>query len=140
MRRRRVVIVAGLVVTLLLLLVGFLLLIPRGPSARITHAAYDRVRLGMTAEEARAAVGLPPGDYRTAASEDDHAPADESEALPGLAYGPDDAGPEPVDWMGDNACIWLDVDPERGVVAKHFGKMRDVKPTLSERVRGWLGL
>jgi hypothetical protein len=32
-------------------------------------------------------------DYRTEANQQDHAPADENEALPGLAYGPDDAGP-----------------------------------------------
>jgi hypothetical protein len=140
MRRRRTILLAAALVLAVLLLVGYWVLVPRGPSARITRAAYERVRLGMTAEEAQAVIGLPPGDYRTAASATEHAPADENEAVEGLAYGADDAGPDPADWMGDDACIWLDVDPERGVVAKHFGAMRDARPTISERIRGWLGL
>jgi hypothetical protein len=141
MRRRKILLVGTcLTLVLLLLFFGYLLLVPRGPSTHITRTAYERIRLGMTVEEAQAVIGLPLGDYRTEASSQEHAPADENEAVPGLTYAPGDSGPDPADWMSDKGCIWLEVDPERGVVAKHYGTMRDAKPTLLERVRGWLGL
>jgi hypothetical protein len=38
-------------------------------SARISPEAYARVQEGMRRDEVRAAVGLPPGDYRDAAHE-----------------------------------------------------------------------
>ncbi len=142
MRRRKIVLAGmGLLLALLVLLfVAYLVLVPRGPSCHITHAAYERIRPGMSVDEAQAVIGLPPGDYRTDASSQQHAPADESETVPGLAYAQGDPGPDPADWMSDQGCIWLEVDPKRGVVAKHYGTMREAKPTLVERIRDWLRL
>jgi hypothetical protein len=98
------------------------------PPPPINVEVYERIEKGMTQAEVEAAIGLPPGDYRTDPAGRRHF----AELLPGK-------GARVVEWEADGCNIQVRVDERSGrVTSKIFGEgLRP--PTLLERLRAWAG-
>jgi hypothetical protein len=108
---------------------AWLLLCPAPPSSRITPAAAGRIERGMTAAEAEAVIGLPPGDYRS----DPPGPGHFAEFLPKL-------GVRVLEWEAGACTIQVRVDENSGrVLSKLVGESLGPSPP-SKRLRAWLRL
>jgi hypothetical protein len=91
---------------------AWVLLRPAPPSSKINPSAAERIETGMTQAEAEAAIGLPPGDYRS----DPAGPRHFAEFLPRT-------GVRIVEWEADHCNIQLKVDEQSGrVVSKIVGE------------------
>jgi hypothetical protein len=102
---------------------------PLSPSSRITPAASERIVPGMTAAEAEAVIGLPPGDYRAGPA----SPRHYAEFLP-------KPGVRVLEWEADDCTIQIRVDQPSGrVLSKIVGEPLG-PPLLWQRLRTWLGL
>jgi hypothetical protein len=108
---------------------AWLLVRPPSPSSRITPEASELIVPGMTAAEAEAVIGLPPGDYRS----DLASPRHYAEYLP-------KPGVRVLEWEADACTIQVRVDEGSGrVLSKIVGEpLRP--PTIWQRLRTRLGL
>jgi hypothetical protein len=98
-----------------------LLWIARGP--RVTAARLNVIQMGMSREEVERTLGGPPGDYSTG---------------PCLSLACHANSPN---WLCDDGHLFVDFD-ERGTAREVvvYGVIRQPLPTLTERIRHWLGL
>jgi hypothetical protein len=129
MRRRRRVVLLAAAGCALLGAAAWVLLRPAPPASKVTPAAAGRVEPGMTQAEAEAAIGLPPGDYRS----DPAGPRHFAEILP-------QGGTRVVEWEADRCNIQLKVDKRSGrVVSKIVGEPLP-PPSFWEQVRARFGL
>jgi hypothetical protein len=126
-RRRRLALFAA-VGCALLGAAAWVLLRPAPPSSKITPAAAERVEPGMTQAEAEAAIGLPPGDYRS----DPAGPRHFAAFLP-------KPGVRVVEWEADRCNIQLKVDETTGRVVGKIAGEPLAPPGFVERVRASLG-
>jgi hypothetical protein len=108
---------------------AWLLLRPDPPSSKITTAAAERIEPGMTEAEAEAAIGLPPGDYRT----DPAGPRHFAEFVP-------QKGVRLLEWEADGCNIQVKVDERSGRVLTKIAGEPYTPPTFWQRARAWLGL
>ena len=108
---------------------AWLLVRPPAPPSRITPEASERIAPGMTAAEAEAVIGLPPGDYRS----DPTGPGHFAEFLPR-------PGVRVLAWEADSCTIQVRVDENSGrALSKLVGEPLG-PPTPWERLRAWLRL
>ncbi len=129
MRRRWKLILLAAACLVLLCAALWLLLRPPPPSSKITPAAAERVAPGMTEDEVVAAIGLPPGDYRS----DPAGPRHFVEFLP-------KPGVRVLEWEADACNIQVKVDEPTGRVASKIVGQPMPPPSAWSRLRGWLGL
>jgi hypothetical protein len=108
---------------------AWLLVRPPAPPSRITPEASERIAPGMTAAEAEAVIGLPPGDYRA----DSVSPRHYAEFMP-------KPGVRILEWEADDCTIQVRVDEDSGrVLSKIVGEpLRPPGPW--QRLRTWLRL
>jgi hypothetical protein len=126
MRKRRWTIVLLSAACAVLGMAAWLLSRPAPPSSRITPAAAERLEGGMTAAEAEAVIGLPPGDYRS----DPASPRHYAEFLP-------KPGVRVLEWQADFCTIQVRVGENSGRV---LSTLVGAPPSPWQRLRTWLGL
>jgi hypothetical protein len=109
------------------------------PPDRITPDAYERVKEGMSRDEAQAAVGLPAGDYRDGA----HRPGGRWDTEWSEEAGDEDYGGDTVGrlaWEGNVYSVVVGLDEAGAVRWKTL--WRHVPPTPRgpvEKALAWLG-
>jgi hypothetical protein len=109
--------------------------------ARVSRARFEAVRAGMTVEEVEAALGGPPGDYRTGEVKLDLSGGqpefDNAMLAPEVLLGERHFRHEW--WQGDEGNAWVCFDEDRRVVTKEFTPGERVASTPLDRLRRWLG-
>jgi hypothetical protein len=101
--------------------------------AGVNWFGYARIRIGMTSEEVKSVIGVPPGNY---SSREDIGIVDHwgSDWHAGEAKG----GRQEA-WYSDDGCLRLSYDKEGRVGYKEWLGMVDHGPSVWDRVKGWLG-
>ena len=130
MTRRRLLCGLLLLSAVLACLGGWLVI---ASSHRVTRARFEQVKKGMSREEVIRTVGGPPGDYSNAVYPYDDLPRSF-------------IGPNFYEWACDDGWLLVffgdadNADMASDVVVSE--PVRDLlrRPTLTERIRRWLGL
>jgi hypothetical protein len=100
----------------------------------VTWFGYARIRIGMTSEEVKSVIGVPPGNYSS--REDigivDHWASDWHAGEPKTGRN--------ETWYSDDGCLRLIYDDDGRVAYKEWLGMVDHGPRFWDRVSQWLGL
>jgi hypothetical protein len=134
-----VVLTAGGAVALSLVVVSWYVAWAAPPRVRITPEAYERVKEGMSQEEARAAMGLPAGEYRDGS----HRPGGRWYTEWSEEAGDEDYGGDTVvrlAWEGNAYSVVVGLDEVGAVRWKTLWKhVPPVPRGPVEKVLAWLG-
>lgn len=106
------------------------------PTDPVCPRAFDRIQLGMTEEEVKAAMGMPPGNHYTVN------PLAVYSLLP-LPFAKKGNAAEgvPMFWAGDQYCIMVWCDDTGAVVGAFIFQVPSWKsPSLLDRLRARLGI
>jgi hypothetical protein len=89
--------------------------------ARSMRARFEQVKEGMSREEVIRTVGVPPGDYSS------------SGGWTHLEHGSEQ-------WSCDDGLLLVQFNDDGSATEVRVFKTRAPSPTLTERIRRWLGL
>jgi hypothetical protein len=132
MTRRRVL--CGLLLASAVLAVLYLCLLTRA-SAGINKRGFDRIGVGMARTEVEAILGGPPSDY---------GPGNVIFVPMNKPY-ESLVGDEPIQerWFADDVAIIVTFNEQEQVLGKEMSheviRLQRTPPTLTERIRSWLG-
>jgi hypothetical protein len=144
MRKRTTIALLAVAVAAVAVGTAYLVFRPSSPSSRINPTAYARIKEGMTLEEVTAAVGLPPGNYRTREPDlDENFCGLYEQARWGEEawfFAPRPEGSVCERWIGDDHLIQAEFGPEGGCRSCLLLESRWVSSwPLFDRVKTWVG-